>query len=162
MLATCKVFAHLLRAAGLEERLKVGYRLSYTTNIPRMVGLSGSSALIIAAFKSLLQFHNLTIASLAIPKESETFPLLPINFVWILFEHFKGFPQVILDIEKNELGISAGLQDRVIQTYGGIVHMDFSSVAASGVGVYTTPVTIAELPHFYLAYNYKAGLKMTS
>jgi galactokinase/mevalonate kinase-like predicted kinase len=33
---------------------------------------------------------------------------------------------VILNIEKEELGISAGLQDRVIQTYGGLVHMDFT------------------------------------
>jgi galactokinase/mevalonate kinase-like predicted kinase len=31
-----------------------------------------------------------------------------------------------LDIEKNELGIAAGLQDRVVQTYGGLVFMDFS------------------------------------
>jgi galactokinase/mevalonate kinase-like predicted kinase len=36
------------------------------------------------------------------------------------------YPEVILSIERDELGISAGLQDRVIQTYGGLVHMDFT------------------------------------
>lgn len=34
--------------------------------------------------------------------------------------------QVILDVERVELGISAGLQDRVVQSVGGLVHMDFS------------------------------------
>ena len=34
--------------------------------------------------------------------------------------------QVILDVERSELGISAGLQDRVVQSIGGLVHMDFS------------------------------------
>jgi glucuronokinase len=34
-------------------------------------------------------------------------------------------PGLILSVERDELGISAGLQDRVIQTYQGIVYMDF-------------------------------------
>lgn len=60
-----------------------------------MVGLSGSSAIIVAAFKSLLTFYELTLDDLNIPQEL--------------------FPQLILDIEKNELNISAGLQDRVVK-----------------------------------------------
>ena len=35
-------------------------------------------------------------------------------------------PQFVLDVEKQELYIHAGLQDRVIQIYEGLVHMDFS------------------------------------
>ena len=31
-----------------------------------------------------------------------------------------------MDIERSELNIAAGLQDRVIQIYRGAVHMDFS------------------------------------
>ncbi len=70
------------------------------------MGLSGSSAIIVATFRSLLRYYNLSIDDLNIKKER--------------------FPEVILNIEKEELGISAGLQDRIIQTYGGLVHMDFT------------------------------------
>ena len=34
-------------------------------------------------------------------------------------------PTLTLSVEKEELGLAAGLQDRVIQTYEGIVYMDF-------------------------------------
>lgn len=52
-----------------------------------------------------------------------------------------------------ELGISAGLQDRVIQTYGGLVHMDFS-----GSENIFTPLNVELLPKFYLLYNTAVGL----
>ena len=35
-------------------------------------------------------------------------------------------PNFILDVEMSELFIQAGLQDRVIQVYEGLVYMDFS------------------------------------
>lgn len=69
------------------------------------------------------------------------------------------FPQVILDIERGELGISAGLQDRVIQTFGGLVHMDFSADRGSngsGSSRYT-PLDPLLLPHMYLAYDVCSG-----
>ena len=70
--------------------------MTYETNIPRMVGLSGSSAIITAAFRALLRFYRLSITDdLKIDEAS--------------------LPQVILDVEMKELGITAGLQDRVIQ-----------------------------------------------
>jgi galactokinase/mevalonate kinase-like predicted kinase len=50
---------------------------------------------------------------------------------FVFYSSVAEFPEVILSIEKHELGISAGLQDRVIQTYGGVVHMDFSPSPAS-------------------------------
>lgn len=60
-----------------------------------------------------------------------------------------------MNIEKVELGISAGLQDRVIQTYGGVVHMDFSP-QANPVFPYT-PLDASLLPELYLAYDMHAG-----
>ena len=48
-------------------------------------------------------------------------------------------PSLVLSIEQQELGINAGLQDRVIQAYGGLlVYMDFGKahVQASGRGQY--------------------------
>lgn len=66
------------------------------------------------------------------------------------------FPQVVLSVEKTELGISAGLQDRVIQTYGGLVHMDFTGSVAESDSPYTK-LSPALLPSMYLAYNTSTG-----
>jgi len=56
------------------------------------------------------------------------------------------------------LGIAAGLQDRVIQTYGGLVHMDFTPLASPSVshGTYTS-LPLSLLPELYLAYNIEEG-----
>ena len=42
--------------------------MTYSTTIPRMVGLSGSSAIIVAAFRCLLKFFELTLEDLGITK----------------------------------------------------------------------------------------------
>ena len=69
----------------------------------------------------------------------------------------KEFPNLILDIERLELGITAGLQDRVIQTMGGVVFMDFTGMAAgSHVGSYTR-VDPNLLPQLYIAYDQRVG-----
>lgn len=87
-----------------------------------MVGLSGSSAIVTAAFKGLMTFYGLTLDDLRIQK-----PQLPqvqarLDHSVVLndtsIRHL--FPQIILDIEMAELGITAGLQDRVIQVTQGI------------------------------------------
>ncbi len=44
----------------------------------------------------------------------------------VVIVKFLRQPNLILSVEKEELGINAGLQDRVIQTYGGLLYMDFS------------------------------------
>ena len=69
------------------------FTLSYDTNLPRQVGLAGSSAIVTATLKCLMKFFNLTAVDL--PVEIQ--------------------PQFILDVEKEELHINAGLQDRVVQ-----------------------------------------------
>ena len=69
-----------------------------------------------------------------------------------------------LDIERVELGISAGLQDRVIQCLGGLGHMDFAPLLqpqpteSGGIvtGVYTR-LSPTRLPPLYLAFNTAAG-----
>jgi len=104
--ATCKVFTTHCQHAGVLQHTLRGFEMSFVTNIPRMVGLSGSSAIIVATFNALLRYYGLSLDDLHIAQED--------------------YPEVILSIERDELGISAGLQDRVIQTYGGLVHMDFT------------------------------------
>ncbi len=107
---------------------KKNCRLWYDTDIPMQVGLAGSSAIVTATFKALLQFYGVTI-----PK-----PLLP---------------GVILEVETRELGIPAGYQDRVIQVYEGLVFMDFDKeyMDKHGHGRFEE-LDPALLPPLYVAY----------
>jgi glucuronokinase len=63
-------------------------------------------------------------------------------------------PTLVLSAEKQELQINAGLQDRVIQAYEGIVYMDFerSHVEKHGYGKYEV-LTPATMPPLYVAYD---------
>ena len=78
------------------------FSVRYETNIPRQVGLAGSSAIIVATLRALMEYYDVEI---------------PLDVQ----------PSLVLSIEQNELGITAGLQDRVIQVYEGMVSMDFSA-----------------------------------
>ena len=80
---------------------KKGFEISYDTNIPRQVGLSGSSALICAAFRALEVWYN------------------------IKFPNYQ-MPYLIWHVENKELGIASGLMDRVIQWHEGFRYLDFS------------------------------------
>lgn len=103
MQATCKKFYQYCAEHGIALARR-NFTLKYDTNIPRQVGLAGSSAIITATLKCLMAFYCLN--------ESDMPKALQPNFV--------------LDVESSELFIQAGLQDRVIQVYEGLVFMDFS------------------------------------
>ena len=130
LFATCKRFYDYCQHHDIVLP-KRNFTIQYHTTIPRQVGLAGSSGIIASAFKALMQFYEVSEAQ--IPK--------PVQ------------PNIILSVEREELGISAGLQDRVIQTYGGCVYMDFSRdlMERSGHGRYE-PVDPRLLPGLYLAY----------
>ncbi|MGC4030442.1 MAG: hypothetical protein QM754_01665 [Tepidisphaeraceae bacterium] len=104
------------------------FTLQFSTTIPRLVGLSGSSSIIVATMRALSEFYGVKI-----PKQL--------------------FPTLVLSAEKDELGITAGLQDRVIQVYEGMVYMDFDrKLMERGYGDYEelkphTP------PPLYVAYD---------
>ncbi|KAF6166477.1 hypothetical protein GIB67_038214 [Kingdonia uniflora] len=105
IMAICKVFYKYCNDKKIE--LNAGnFSLSYETNIPRQTGLSGSSAIVSAALSCLLDFY-------------EVRHLIEVEVR----------PNLILNAEK-ELGIVAGLQDRVAQVYGGLVYMPFPLAAA--------------------------------
>jgi glucuronokinase len=63
-------------------------------------------------------------------------------------------PNLILSAEKDELGIAAGLMDRVAQVYEGLVYMDLSQdlMAEKGHGAYE-PMESETLPRLYLAHH---------
>jgi glucuronokinase len=140
--AACHVFFQKCTQRGLLVQHCRGLSVAYETTIPRMVGLSGSSAIIVATFRALVRFFGVDVQrDLGIAPDE--------------------LPTVILDVEREQLGISAGLQDRVVQTYGGLVHMDFSPPlvprASALVGGVYTKVDPALLPPMYLAYNTLVG-----
>lgn len=111
-----------------------GFSISFRTNIPRNVGLAGSSAIVVATLKALCRFFEVDInpsvlASLA------------------------------LSVERDELGIPAGLQDRVIQSFEGVVYMDFSSMQQQQdlqIGTYEE-LKAPDMPALYIAYGDRAG-----
>jgi glucuronokinase len=109
------------------------FTLRYQSSIPRQVGLAGSSAIITATMKGLMKFYNVKIP-------------LPI------------LPSLILSAEVDELGINAGLQDRVIQVYEGCVYMDFnkSYMEKHRHGIYEH-LDPRNLPKLYLAYKTQLG-----
>src|SRR6185503_3561627 len=84
-----KRFAEYCAEQGIELPA-LNFSLRYDSNIPRQVGLAGSSAIVTATMRALCQFYEMTI-----PREI--------------------LPSLILSVERDELGIGAGLQDRVAQ-----------------------------------------------
>jgi glucuronokinase len=108
---------------------KKNFTVRYTSNIPRLVGLSGSSAICTAMLKALQRFYGVDI------------PL-------------EDAPTICLQAERDELGIQCGLQDRVIQMYEGCVFMDFdkSLVESTGHGRYER-LSPSLLPNLYIAYD---------
>ncbi len=129
--ATIKHFVDYCARRGwkLHDR---NFSVRYETNIPRQVGLAGSSAIIIATMRGLMEFYGVEI-----PREVQ--------------------PSLALSVETEELGITAGMQDRVIQVYEGLVYMDFDKARERMVDGYKCyayePLDPSHLPPLYLAYH---------
>ncbi len=126
--ATLKKFAE--HCAQRDLRLSGDtFSIRYDSNIPRQVGLAGSSAIITATLRALMEFYGVEI-----PRELQ--------------------PNLILSVEAEELGVAGGLQDRVCQVYETLVYMDFSRehMEARGHGYYE-PLDPALLPPLYIAYD---------
>ena len=126
--AAIKVFAEY--CASRDIRLPhQNFSLRYETNIPRQVGLAGSSAIITAVIRALTKFYGVQIAK-------------------------PHLANLILSVETQEIGIAAGLQDRVTQVYQGLVYMDFARehFERQGFGEYEN-LEPPRLPKFYVAYR---------
>ena len=105
------------------------FTIRYKSDIPYKLGLAGSSAIITACIKALMIFFGVEI-----PK-----PVLA---------------NLILSVELNELGIGAGLQDRVVQSYESPVYMDFNKelMDKQGYGDYR-PLNSKLFRNIYIAYR---------
>ena len=129
--ATIKRFVEYCR----DHRLKLhdrNFSIRYETTIPRQVGLAGSSSIIVATLRCLMEFYGVKV-----PIEQQ--------------------PSLVLSVETEELGISAGLQDRVIQCYEGAVYMDFDKLAerkVAGISFFSYErLDPALLPPLYISYH---------
>jgi glucuronokinase len=105
------------------------FTIEYESNIPMRLGMGGSSAIVTAALRALCQYYGLEIP-------------LPVT------------ANLVLETETKELGVPAGLQDRVVQAYEGLVYMDFSRelMERQGYGRYEA-LDPGLLPHVYVAYR---------
>jgi glucuronokinase len=114
---------------GNRELHKRNFTIEFETDIPRLVGLSGSSAIVVATLRALMKFYEVEI-------------------------HKPMLPTLTLNIEREELGIAAGMQDRVVQTYEGIVYMDFDRklMEGRGYGEYQE-LRPPKAPPLYVAYD---------
>lgn len=74
--------------------------LSCETNVPREVGLAGSSAIVIACARALCDLHGAKLER-------------------------DELARLALAVEAEDLGIAAGLQDRMVQARETLVAMDF-------------------------------------
>ena len=128
MQAALKRFAEYACKTGIQLENK-NFSLRYFSNIPPHVGMAGSSAIITACFRALMKFYGVEISN-------------------------PELANLVLSAEKDELKISAGLQDRVAQAYQGVVFMDFdrSLMEKKGCGNYE-PLPAGNLPPVYIAYR---------
>lgn len=96
------------------------------TTVPREVGLAGSSAIVIAVLRALSAATGVPLAEAALA-------------------------EMALAVETEDLGIAAGMQDRLVQAHEALLAMDFGP--AGGIEV-LDPVL---LPPLYLAWRTDAA-----
>lgn len=127
--ASIKVFYDHCMSTG-QQLPQRNFTIRYGTNIPLRLGLAGSSAIITACFRALMTFYHVRIAC----------PVLA---------------NLVLSVEKQELGIAAGLQDRVAQAYETPVFMDFDRAIMEGQGHGDYhELDAAQLPPLYIAFRH--------
>jgi len=126
--AALKCFHGYCREQGIQLHDR-NFTIRYRSDIPNLVGLAGSSAIITSCMRAVMTFYGVQISK----------PLLA---------------NLIRAVENRELGIAAGLQDRVAQVYQGLVYMDFDRelTERQGFGRYE-PLDPALLPPLYIAYR---------
>lgn len=121
-------FMDYCREMGIELPNR-NFNIEYESTIPQRLGLGGSSAIITASLRALCEYFEINIP-------------LPIQ------------ANLVLETETSELGVPAGLQDRVVQAYGGLVYMDFTKeiMDRQGYGNYER-MDPSSLPKVYVAYR---------
>lgn len=127
--AALEVLRTHLRAADAVEPDAPAVRIAFESDIPRQAGLAGSSAIVIAALRALCRWWRVTLD----PAE---------------------LAELALRAETDLLGIAAGPQDRVVQSYEGLLDMDFSPPRSASKYRRLDP---ALLPPLFVAWDPHPG-----
>jgi len=109
------------------------FRIRYDTDIPIQVGLSGSSAIVIAALRALMSWFDVSIDPGALAETA-------------------------LAVEVEELGLAGGPMDRVIQVYEGLMLMDLREPRTEASFTRLDP---ASLPPLFVAWDPGGGTAST-
>jgi len=126
--ATIKVFYDYCQRQDIKIDNR-NFTIRYQSNIPLRLGLAGSSAIITACMKALMSFYGVEI-----PKAI--------------------MANLVLSVETEELGISAGLQDRVAQAFEKPVFMDFNKATMEKHGYGNYEVLKADdMKNMYIAFR---------
>lgn len=126
--AAIRRFGEYCRTNGVSLHDR-NFTIRYSSNIPNLVGLAGSSAIITACMRAMMSFYGVTIPSAQLAN-------------------------IVRAVENEELGIAAGLQDRVAQAYQGLVYMDFDKALLDGRGYGDyRPLPADMMPPLYIAYR---------
>jgi glucuronokinase len=118
-----KLVDHAPRLLDVPHR---GFRLSFATDIPRQVGLAGSSAIVVAALRALARWFGLEVGP-------------------------ESVAELALRAETEELGITAGPMDRVVQAHEGLLSMDFRPPGSR------ERLDPAVLPALFIAWDAEPG-----
>lgn len=126
--AAIRRFGRYAREHGISLHDR-NFTIRYSSDIPNLVGLAGSSAIITASMRAMMSFYGVTIPNAQLAN-------------------------IVRAVENEELGIAAGLQDRVAQAYQGLVYMDFDKklLDSRGYGDYR-PLPSDLMPPLYIAYR---------
>lgn len=123
------VLAHpeLERRDQADPRLR--FTIRYETDIPRQVGLAGSSAIVIAALRALTKWFDRALPTQALAA-------------------------LALAAETEDLGIAAGPMDRIVQAHQGVVAMDLAE--PGDVSSYQA-LSADSLPPLFVAWDPRGG-----
>jgi len=114
----------LLEPPGSDAR--VGFRVTVSTDIPRQVGLAGSSAIVVAALRALAGWLGVALDAATLA-------------------------ELALRAERDDLGITAGPMDRVVQAHGGLLYIDCRPPGSSVV------LAAQLLPPLFIAWDLTPG-----
>ena len=128
--AVRRFFVYSTELADLAaDDARLRFAVGFETDIPRQVGMAGSSAIVIAVMRALMSWFEITIR----PAE---------------------LAELALAAEVEDLGLAGGAMDRVIQVYEGGVVMDLREPRSSASYV---PFDPALLPPLFVAWDPQGG-----
>lgn len=105
------------------------FTLTFESNVPFQGGLSGSSALVIAAFRAWSRWYGMPV-------------------------HARRMAELAYEVENDLLGIRAGPLDRLVQAHDGLLAMDFREPFTQGAVARLDPDM---LPPVLLAWHGEPG-----